>query len=368
MPLVFFAKTEPITLKVLPPVKSSVLKNKTICPEDKTTLDAGSGFDGYEWSTGATTQSINAGPGTYIVTVNDGSCTATDTVVVNNNNTVTAAFTAPAGCAGSAVQFTNQSTTTAGTLVSYAWNFGGLGSSTLQNPSFTFPAAGSYTVSLVATASNGCSDTVANTITVNTPPVAQFTAGTACAGGTIAINNTSSPVAGSIWAWNFGNGTTSTLQNPSVTYSTAGSYNVSLLVTASNGCTAIANVPVTINPLPVASFNAPATVCQGSVTPLINTSGPGLGTITSYAWNFGNGQTSVASNPTVTYTNPGNYTITLTITNSFGCTATATRSIAVNPTPIASAGERSAFARSGRRVLQRVFLESTIIVHYLVKW
>jgi gliding motility-associated-like protein len=64
-----------INLKVLPPVKSNVLKDKIICMEDTTVLDAGPGFDGYEWSTGATTQSIsNVGAGTYWVKLKTGKC------------------------------------------------------------------------------------------------------------------------------------------------------------------------------------------------------------------------------------------------------------------------------------------------------
>ncbi|CAD7804225.1 hypothetical protein CHRY9390_01193 [Chryseobacterium aquaeductus] len=64
-----------ITLKVLPPVKSTVLKDKTICIEARTTLDAGPGFDGYEWSTGATTQTIqDVGLGQYWVKLQTGKC------------------------------------------------------------------------------------------------------------------------------------------------------------------------------------------------------------------------------------------------------------------------------------------------------
>lgn len=72
-----------VTLVVLPPVKSAVLVDKIICIEDKTTLDAGPGFNGYEWSTGATTQSINnVGVGTYWVKLKTGECITTQTVKV----------------------------------------------------------------------------------------------------------------------------------------------------------------------------------------------------------------------------------------------------------------------------------------------
>jgi len=72
-----------ITLEVIPPVYSSVLKDKTICMEDRTTLDAGAGFDGYEWSTGATTQTItDVGVGSYWVELKTGDCIALQTVNV----------------------------------------------------------------------------------------------------------------------------------------------------------------------------------------------------------------------------------------------------------------------------------------------
>lgn len=72
-----------ITLKVIPPVKSTVLKDKIICIDDRTTLDAGPGFDGYEWSTGATTQSIQGIPvGSYSVTLKTGNCYTTQFVSV----------------------------------------------------------------------------------------------------------------------------------------------------------------------------------------------------------------------------------------------------------------------------------------------
>lgn len=72
-----------ITLIVIPPVYSTVLKDKIICVEDKTTLDAGPGFNSYEWSTGATTQTItNVGVGTYWVKLKTGDCTVVQNVKV----------------------------------------------------------------------------------------------------------------------------------------------------------------------------------------------------------------------------------------------------------------------------------------------
>jgi len=72
-----------VTLEVIPPVYSKVLEEKTICMEDTTTLDAGPGFTGYQWSTGASTQTIsNVGVGTYWVKLKTGDCVVTQPVKV----------------------------------------------------------------------------------------------------------------------------------------------------------------------------------------------------------------------------------------------------------------------------------------------
>lgn len=72
-----------VTLIVFPPTKSTVLTDKVICIEDKTTLDAGPNFDGYQWSTGATTQTISdVTVGTYWVKLKTGECWTKQTVKV----------------------------------------------------------------------------------------------------------------------------------------------------------------------------------------------------------------------------------------------------------------------------------------------
>jgi gliding motility-associated-like protein len=90
-----------ITLVVLPPVKSTVLSDKIICIENKATLDAGPGFDGYRWSTGETTQAITVPVGAYWVQLKTGECftrqdvkvLAAEQPVISNleikNNTIT---------------------------------------------------------------------------------------------------------------------------------------------------------------------------------------------------------------------------------------------------------------------------------------
>ena len=135
-----------------------------------------------------------------------------------------------------AVSFTDASTNVP---TSWNWTFGDGGTSTAQNPSHTYTAAGSYTVTLTAANSYGSDpETKTGYITVTAPPapVAAFT-GTPTSGDyplnvTFTDQSTNSPTS---WSWNFGDGGTSTAQNPSHTYTAAGSYTVVLTATSTWG-------------------------------------------------------------------------------------------------------------------------------------
>ena len=141
----------------------------------------------------------------------------------------------PLGKTPLAVYFEDLST---GEITSWSWDFGDAGTSPAQNPSHTYNTPGTYTVSLTVTGPGG-SDTEIKTdyITVTPPaPVADFSADPTSGTAPLAVNFTDLST-GSItnWSWNFGDGGTSTEQNPTHTYNTAGTYTVSLTVTGPGG-------------------------------------------------------------------------------------------------------------------------------------
>lgn len=311
----------------------------------------GTGNYTYLWSNGSTLPIQTVGVGTYIVTVNDGVCSNQDTVEVISAFEPIADFTASGTCPNTPVQFTDQSTLPGGNIISWNWNFAGLGTSTIQNPSFIFSAAGTYMVSLIIETNLGCIDTVIQPVVIIQPPVANFTAGTGCAGTSISFNNTTTPAGNFIWSWNFGNGQTSGSQNPSVIYNTSGTYAVTLVAGDSTGCVDSVIQQVIVNPVPVPAFTSTTLLCQGGSVTFTDASNPGGGTITGWSWNFDNGQTSTAQNPTITFPTAGNYNVSLTITNSFGCTATLIQNIGINSPPLISAGTNQSICLGGSATL-----------------
>jgi len=121
------------------------------------------------------------------------------------------------------------------------------------------------------------------------------------------------------WSWDFGDGNTSTQQNPSNQYNTAGTYTVTLTATNADGSdieTKTAYIVVSDPVPPTTDFVADIT--SASVGQVISFTDLTVGVPTAWSWNFGDGNTSTAQNPTHSYAAPGSYTVTLTATNAYG--------------------------------------------------
>jgi PKD repeat protein len=160
-------------------------------------------------------------------------------------------------------------------------------------------------------------------------PVAAFTSnvtqGCAPLGVAFKDQSTNSPTS---WEWDFGNGSTSSSQNPGCTYSTPGTYTVTLIVKNASGANAVRMTNyITVYPSPTVSFGNNLTggvACVPGTVQFINYSTPGQGTIVSDNWTFGDGGTSNQAAPTYTYTTTGYFNVSLTVTNSAGCSNKAT--------------------------------------------
>jgi PKD repeat protein len=281
-------------------------------------------------------------PGTYTVKLFATSASGqTDSLVATNLITVIASPVSSfypqttASCPdGNSFSFVN--TSTGGS--SWMWDFGDGNTSTQQNPTHSYSLPGFYTVKLIATNSNGCSDIeiIPQCIQVYPEPSVSFSVNdtTACSPSQAFAFNTATP--GSYW-WSFGDGNNSSQQNPSHAYSNPGNYNVSLVVTNSFGCsdTLTQENFIIIYPQQTPAFSAsdssgcpPFTVTFGSLT----------ANATGWAWDFGDGNTSALQNPTHTYQDTGSYDVTLTFTAANGCTYTNTASdfITVQNNPVAA--------------------------------
>lgn len=240
------------------------------------------------------------------------------------------------GCSPLLVTFTDLSTNNP---TSWAWDFGNGQLSTSQHPVVNFPAPGTYTVKLIARNSSGVDEEEKiNYITIYPGPVVSFTANitTACVPATIQFTDQTSVPAGggniTGWLWNFGDGGTSTLQNPTHQYTTAGFFTVSLQVTTSTGCQSFKSIGRyirIINGIDADfTFLQPST-CQPPFTISFQDQSSGPGNL-SYLWNFGNGAPpSTLPNPTAIYSTPGTYSVQLSVQSDLGCNGTITKNIIV---------------------------------------
>jgi PKD repeat protein len=263
------------------------------------------------------------------------------------------AFTA--SCDQLTCNFTDGSTDRDGRIAVWSWDFGDGTTSSAQQPSHTYAAAGSYQVTLIVTDDRNAPASVVHTITAtppppaNIPPVAAFTTSCTDLGCSFADGSSDKDGNVSSWSWSFGDGSTSSSQNPSHTFAAAGPYNVQLTVTDNQGATGTVTHSVTVtapppgNKPPVAAFTVSCTDLDCSFT---DGSTDDDGTVVSRSWDFGDGQSSTAKDPTHQYAGAGKYDVLLTVQDDKGATGTVTHSVTVTAPPPANKPPVAAFTVS----------------------
>jgi gliding motility-associated-like protein len=226
-------------------------------------------------------------------------------------------------CIGLTINFSQSSSN----ATNFSWNFGDPttlnDTSNLTSPSYTYPANGNYTVTLIANPGSICADTDTVHITVTLPPTIQFPPPPPqCVTGNnfnFISTGTFSPNASISWSFgSHANPSTSNLQDPqNIVYDTSGVFAVTVTVTE-NGCTDTYTDSVLVYPIPEADFNAaPLSGCVPYTVQFYDNSN--TGTQATYLWDFGDGHTSTAQNPVHTYMDTGSYDIVLIITTTAGC-------------------------------------------------
>lgn len=181
-------------------------------------------------------------PGTYTVShvaYSSNGCNDTVRKTIDVYFLPQAQFYQNTPCVGNITQFADSTKTLSGSVVAWQWNFGDSQGSTIQNPQHAFGVATNYTVTLIATTSFGCKDTIQKTVTVIPGPNADFSINPnpVEALETASFTDLSTgPASLTNWYWYFGDGNASNNQNPTHEYNTQGDLGVLLVVKDINGC------------------------------------------------------------------------------------------------------------------------------------
>lgn len=280
--------------------------------------------------------------GTFDVTltVATANCSETSTVeiIIDPSPTVSGIADIYNGCSALDVNFTSVSTD----ATQFLWEFGDGSSSGQENSSHTFLNLGqndtTYTVVVTASSLIGCSKTDSLDIVVTPGALASFLDNSVppgCSPFDATFVNTS--IGATSYLWDFGDGATSTLENPTHNYvNNTGflqTYPVSLIAYSPNGCND--SIASSITVYPTANFDFTIWPDSGC-SPLVITM-PFIQGVTDFNWNFGDGNTSTIATPTHIFENLTNdpivYDVSLVGISAFGCVDSSSSSLIVNPQP-----------------------------------
>ncbi len=326
-----------ITVGALPEADFSFVQNELMY----SFTNESSNGDTYSWNFGDNNTSSQENPvhtysedGQYTVVLIVTNACGQDVqeFTVNVVSAVSAGFSTPVteGCADFEVAFSNESSSNA---TSFEWSFpgGNPSSSTEMEPVVTYTEAGQYAVTLIVS-NDGFTDEITQTnyIIVNDVPVPNFSFDF----NMLEVEFFNSTTNADSYEWDFGDNTTSTLENPSHTYDSFGDYSVTL--SATNECgTVTETIEISISSLPVANFSS--NITSGCTVVEIQFEDLSTSNSDTWEWTFEGGSPSSSSeqNPLISYENAGTFDVSLTVTNESGSdTYTLENYISISSLPL----------------------------------
>lgn len=330
---------------------SDVCLNVEATFADVSTSNSGS-LAVWSWDLGDATLATGQGPITHsytapndyqvqLIVETDLGCLDTLVQTITVHPMPVADFVADSVCLNLNTTFTDLSSILTGTVVNYDWNFGFGSTSAAQNPTNIFPQTGYLPVTLTVTSDQGCKDTITNDIRVYVLPQPEFSHNDTCFEDDVQFVDLSTISEGSIdqFNWNFGDGSTSSVQFPIHHFNASGLNVAELTVTSNFACTAQVSHQVEIYPLPQIQFAAlPNEGCQPLSVTFDNQSSIANGYfISTYEWSFGQGQYSTGTHPQTVYADSGFFDVRLIATSANGCddTLLVANAVEVWPRPIA---------------------------------
>lgn len=204
----------------------------------------------------------------------------------------------------------------------WLWSFGDNGTSTEQNPAHFYSNVGDFDITLIVK-NHGCSDTLKRDKYIHIdPPISKFTVSLQCTFPYVR-KFTDKSIGPKTWLWDFGDGQTSTEQNPEHTYTAPGTYTVALTV-SNDTCKHTSQQTIkVVNE--IANFIAQDSITCKKSQVKFSTVNVTEQNISRFAWTFGDGFTSSVASPVKAYAQAGSYTVQLTLTDILGCQSTLTK-------------------------------------------
>jgi gliding motility-associated-like protein len=272
--------------------------------------------------------------------------TDTLTVVVKPGPVANFSFTSPA-CLRDTVFFTSTSNPNGFTINNYLWNFDDATTQNILHAKKKFAAPGSQTVRYRIYSDNGCAGDTSKIITINPDPTAVIGVNTpACTSDSVQISDTSIIASGSVnnWQYFFGDGNTLTRNNGApfkYAYTNPGTYTIKLITTSDMGCKSDTGYrTVTVFAKPLAKFGYDRNICINDSIRITDTSSITAGVITSWEYDFGDGNRLVRNNPSPfhhQYTNAGSFVVKLITVSDMSCKSdTFRRTVFVSNKPVAT--------------------------------